>query len=124
MDYEIVDALELGISSIEFNFDGNFDFEVIDEGQIEIKEKVTKVETSFPYGSYSKERTYRDYWLDHDQEFLASLVSVKVARMNKRGKVAILDDIREFRLLNKTIASSLCDSFTNVGYVFSVYGDE
>jgi hypothetical protein len=44
--------------------------------------------------------------------------------MNRRGKVAILDDIREFRLLNKVIASSLCDSFTNVGYVFSVYGDE
>mgnify|MGYP000928581370 CR=1 FL=1 len=79
------------------------------------------VKAYFPYGSYTKERTHRDYWLSDDQEFLACLVSIKVQRMSRRNQIIILDDIREFRLLTKEIATGLCESFATVGYKFSVY---
>jgi hypothetical protein len=44
--------------------------------------------------------------------------------MNRKKQEVILDDIREFRLLKKVAREQLVESFTNVGYNFSVYGEE
>jgi|APGre2960657404_1045060.scaffolds.fasta_scaffold222280_2 translation initiation factor 1 (eIF-1/SUI1) len=120
---EIVDASEIisPITLTSFELSGVLEFEFMDESEVEVKETKKAVKAYFPYGSYTKERTHRDYWLSDDQEFLACLVSIKVQRMSRRNQIIILDDIREFRLLTKEIATGLCESFATVGYKFSVY---
>jgi tRNA isopentenyl-2-thiomethyl-A-37 hydroxylase MiaE len=126
MEFEIVDAsvIELPKTLTNFEISGELEFEVIDADEVIVTERKKKIEAFFPYGSYSKERTYRTYWEDNDQDFLMSLVSVKVQRMNRKKQEVILDDIREFRLLKKVAREQLVESFTNVGYNFSVYGEE
>lgn len=128
MEFEIVDASEIESPKTltQFEVTGEFDFEVIDSDAITIpvRERSKKIDAFFPYGSYSKERTYRTYWEDIDQDFLMSLVSLKVQRMNRKKQEVILDDIREFRLLNKDARNQLIKSFTIVGYNFSLYGEE
>ena len=126
MEFEIVDAseIELPKSLTNFEISGELEFEVIDEDQVIVPERKKKIDAFFPYGSYSKERTYRTYWEDNDQDFLMSLVSIKVVRMNRKKQEVILDDIREFRLLNKDARDQLIKSFTIVGYNFSLYGEE
>ncbi|CAB4135657.1 hypothetical protein UFOVP573_56 [uncultured Caudovirales phage] len=123
MEIEIVDASEIvaPITLTSFEVTGVLEFEFMDESEVEVKETKKAVKAYYPYGSYTKERTHRDYWLGDDQEFLASLVSIKVQRMSRRNQVIILDDIREFRLLTRAIATDLCESFATVGYKFSVY---
>jgi tRNA isopentenyl-2-thiomethyl-A-37 hydroxylase MiaE len=126
MEFEIVDVsvIELPKTLTNFEISGELEFEVIDADEVIVTERKKKIEAFFPYGSYSKERTYRTYWEDNDQDFLMSLVSVKVQRMNRKKQEVILDDIREFRLLKKVAREQLVESFTNVGYNFSVYGEE
>jgi hypothetical protein len=128
MEFEIVDASEIESPKTltQFEVTGEFDFEVIDSDAITVpvRERSKKIDAFFPYGSYSKERTYRTYWEDIDQDFLMSLVSVKVQRMNRKNQEVILDDIREFRLLKKVARDQLIKSFTIVGYNFSLYGEE
>lgn len=128
MEYEIVEVLEVEKAKTLTNFEltGEFEFEFIDSDSIiiPVKEASKKIEAFFPYGSYSKERTYRTYWEDNDQDFLMSLVSVKVQRMNRKKQEVILDDIREFRLLKKVAREELVESFVNIGYKFTVYGEE
>ncbi len=128
MEFEIVDASEIESPKTltQFEVTGEFDFEVIDSDAITVpvRERSKKIDAFFPYGSYSKERTYRTYWEDIDQDFLMSLVSLKVQRMNRKKQEVILDDIREFRLLNKDARDQLIKSFTIVGYNFSLYGEE
>jgi len=126
MEFEIVDAsdIESPKSLTNFEISGELEFEVIDEDQVIVPERKKKIDAFFPYGSYSKERTYRTYWEDNDQDLLMSLVTVKVQRMNRKKQEVILDDIREFRLLKKVFRDQLVDRFTNIGFSFSVYGEE
>ena len=128
MEYEIVEVSEVVKAKTLTNFEltGEFEFEIIDGDSITVpvREASKKIEAFFPYGSYSKDRTYRTYWEDNDQDFLMSLVSIKVQRMNRKNQSVILDDIREFRLLKKVAREELVESFINIGYKFSLYGEE
>lgn len=128
MEYEIVEVSEVEKAKTLTNFEltGEFEFEVIDGDSIivPVREASKKIEAFFPYGSYSKDRTYRTYWEDNDQDFLMSLVSIKVQRMNRKNQSVILDDIREFRLLKKVAREELVESFINIGYKFSLFGEE
>lgn len=128
MNIEIVDASEVikNKTMTSYEITGNLNIEVIDEEDVEVvvREKKEKVDAYFPYGSYSKERTYRDYWRDNDQDLLMSLVSIKVQRRNKKGEVAILEDIREFLLLSKMFKEQLIESFMNSECQFVVYHDQ
>lgn len=124
MEIEIIDIdnSQFAKTLTQFELTGDMEFEFIDEEDISIPERQSKkIDAFFPYGSYSKERTYRDYWSDSDHGLLCALVRIKVIRMNRRGKIAILDDIREFRLLPALIANDLCDDFAAHELKFSVY---
>jgi hypothetical protein len=128
MNIEIVDASEVikNKTMTSYEITGNLNIEIIDEDDVEVvvREKKEKVDAYFPYGSYSKERTYRDYWRDNDQDLLMSLVSIKVRRRNKKGEVVILEDIREFLLLSKVFKEQLIESFINTECQFVVYHDQ
>jgi hypothetical protein len=103
----------------------SIEFEIIEETDImysrQPKEK--KAQTFYPYGSYSTERTYRDYWSDEDQALLQSLVRIRVIRDNAKGKVTVLDNLTQFRLLKEVFANELCDWLFNNEYKFVVYND-
>ena len=122
-EYEMIDAKD--VVSPRLTIPDNMEYEFIDEELVEItrREKQEKIEAFFPYGSYSAERTYRDYWTETDHDLLSSLVSIKVMRMNRRGKVAILDDIVEFRRLPRQKAMELIEHLFNHEMKFSVYHD-
>jgi hypothetical protein len=128
MEFEIVDASEIESPKTltQFEVTGEFDFEVIDSDAITVpvRERSKKIDAFFPYGSYSKERTYRDYWRDNDQDLLMSLVSIKVRRKNRKGEVVILEDIREFLLLSKMFKEQLIESFINTECQFVIYHDQ
>ena len=128
MNIEIVDASEVikNKTMTSYEVTGNLNIEIIDEDDVEVvvREKKEKVDAYFPYGSYSKERTYRDYWRDNDQDLLMSLVGIKVRRRNRKGEVAILEDIREFLLLSKMFKEQLIESFVNSECQFVVYHDQ
>ena len=128
MEIEIVDVSEVipDKTMTSYEITGSLAIDIINEDDVEIviKEKKAKVDAFFPYGSYTKERTYRDYWRDNDQDLLMSLVSIKVRRRNRKGEVAILEDIREFLLLNKMFKEQLIESFVNSECNFVVYHDQ
>ena len=128
MEIEIVDVSEVipDKTMTSYEITGNLVIDIIEEDDVEvvIKEKKVKVDAFFPYGSYTKERTYRDYWRDSDQELLMSLVSIKVQRKNRKGEVVILEDIREFLLLSKMFKEQLIESFMNTECQFVIYHDQ
>jgi len=128
MEIEIIDISEVvpDKTMTSYEVTGNLSIDIIDEDDVEIvvREKKEKVDAFFPYGSYTKERTYRDYWRDNDQDLLMSLVSIKVRRKNRKGEVAILEDIREFLLLSKMFKEQLIESFINSECQFVVYHDQ
>lgn len=124
IEFEIIeiDNSVFAKTPTKFELTGELEIEFIDESEIQIvKRESKKVDAFLPYGSYSKERTYRDYWNAEDHELLSALVRIKVVRLNRRGKIAILDDIREFRLLPALIATRLCDELAAGEFKFSVY---
>jgi hypothetical protein len=128
MEIEIVDVSEVipDKTMTSYEITGNLVIDIIEEDDVEVvvKEKKAKVDAFFPYGSYTKERTYRDYWRDNDQELLMSLVSIKVQRKNRKGEVVILEDIREFLLLSKMFKEQLIESFMNTECQFVIYHDQ
>jgi len=123
MEFEYIDIAEVKHLT-QFELTDEFSFEFIDESELEVKEKAEKIESFFPYGSRTKEITYRTYWGENDQELLYCLVKIKVNRANKRGKIAILDEIREFRLLTSILKNNLCDDLKLLEFKFVVYFDE
>lgn len=123
MEFEYIDIDQVETLT-NFELTNELSFEFIDESELEVKEKATKIEAFFPYGSYTKEKTYRGYWEDNDQELLYCLVKIKVNRANKRGKIAILDEIKEFRLLTSILKNNLCDELKLNEFKFVVYFDQ
>jgi hypothetical protein len=99
-------------------------FEIIDESDILTVRSKKKVKANFDGGTWSKEKTYRTYWTNEDQEFLQSLIRIKVIRMNNKNKTAILDEIVEFRLLKKMYAEALVKEFIFHEANFIIYADQ
>lgn len=99
-------------------------FEIIEEADIICVRSQKKVKSNFDGGTWSKEKTYRTYWTNEDQEFLQSLVRIKVIRINNKNKTAILDEIVEFRLLKKLYAEALVKEFIFHEANFIIYADQ
>lgn len=115
---EIIDA------PIRVRLTQDIDIEFVDADSIKVASRSSKPKLYFDGGSYLRNSPhYRDGWQDDDHLFWASLVRVKVTRINNRGKVAILDDIIEFRKLTAKFAAELCESLKMSGAVFAVYHD-
>jgi len=105
----------------------SLDFVICDENELEFpRQKKKKVKPYFDGGTYLVNYPHhRDGWTKVDWDFYASLVRIKVRRVNKKGLVAILDDIIEFRMLPTNEANILCQWLFDNDFVFVVYeGDE
>jgi hypothetical protein len=105
----------------------DFEYEIVESDQIDFptreKKKVTPLH--FDGGTYLiNSPHFRDGWTETDWYFYALLVRMKVRRDNRRGRVSVLDNIVEFRMLPSMFAEEFCDSLYSEGFKFVVYKDE
>lgn len=101
-----------------------FEFEIIDEDQIQDTRNKKKPKLYFDGGTYlDHEPHFRDGWSEKDWNFYAMLVRMKVRRDNIRKRVTVLDDVVEFRMLPDNVASDLCDWLKSNDFKFVVYHD-
>jgi hypothetical protein len=105
----------------------DLDMVIVDESELEFpRQKKKKIKPYFDGGTYlTNYPHHRDGWTKVDWDFYASLVRIKVRRVNKKGLVAVLDDIIEFRMLPTNEANILCQWLFDNDFTFVVYeGDE